>query len=281
MKKQLLMMFLSMGLLAPSSLHAYDVMPETVSLSDLKSKNLKALKKSSATMVNDMRGEAIRDIALSVGATAGMQHQYRKEYEAFLKTHEHQLDKVFDFEKLRLSAGVLPPVISQSFAHFEAQSDDFVRLGEKSFKIEKNARIVSSYPTWRDYLNMNIEVPELPQNGFLPKNAKERKIWDMAIEEGWEQGVLQAAAAWNNAMGELQRDYEGMQLYHILLLQGEITPSILSTTKLGNLVSDDGTVKNLDVTGIAIMEHAKFGADVGKTNGYLPTTAKTPTGKRM
>ncbi len=280
MNKILITKGIILALLTSSSIALAD---DDITLSDLRSGKIRQTQaKRSFTMADSMREEALRDIALSIGASAGLAHQFKKEYADILEKRGADLDKAFDFKSVRLSNGVLPPVISQSFSVYEAQSNDVVMIGEKNFKIEKPARIVSAYPTWRDYLQIKFEAPEIPQSNYMPRTKKERKIWDEAVEEGWELGKKQATEAWTTAFAELRRDYEGMLLYRTLLMQGKITPTLLSSTHLGTLVNEDGTVMSQGVQQIGIVQHSTFDRNQAVHNGASnPSTFKSKTGKRF
>ena len=100
--------------------------------------------------INGLRAEAIKDVALRLGSSSGLAAQFRV-YEQALENRSAELDKQYNFESLKLSAGVLPPVLSQSFSNYEKKDDNQVEIADKTFVIEAPAKFVSVYPTWRDY----------------------------------------------------------------------------------------------------------------------------------
>lgn len=269
--------FIACSQAVASEAHSY-------ALKDLKSGNIQKIQKerSDALAGDDLRLSAIREIALSVGASAGLAWQFQNSYEEMLVKEAKNLDAKFDFSKVKLSPGVLPPVISQSFDAYEAQSDDLVTIGTNVFKIEKPARIVSSYPTWRDYLKPNYSNVDLPPSGYMPKTKKERAVWDAAVEEGYEAGRLQAMESWRHSLGELHNDYEGMILYRTLLLQGKITPTVLSSRQLGTVVDESGRVMSLNVNQIGITAHSQFDRESADRNGSgRPAVYKSKSGKKF
>ncbi len=270
-------------LLLTAAAHA-DGIPATYTLNQLKSDNIKKVQRerSSSLTGNNMKLEAMREIALSVGASAGMAFEYDQIYSGMLTRRTNELDKEFDFEKLKLSAGVLPPVISQSFSPYEMKDSNLVRIGSNNFKIEKPARMVSAYPTWRDYLKPKLPSFDLPLSNYLPKNRKEKQVWDAAVQEGYRAGQRQAREAWRHSLGELQRDYTGMLLFRTLLLQGKITPTVLANNHLGTVVSEDGSAMSLDVNEIGIVSHSRFDKHSADKNGAKqPSVYMNSRGKRF
>lgn len=224
--------------------------------------------KSGALVQNNLRLEMLREVALGVGASAGLSYEYEKIYGETLKNRANDLDKEFNFEKLKLSAGIMPPVITQSHAPFQMEDDDTVLIGQATFKIEKKARMVSAYPTWRDYLKYTPQDFDLPPSPMLPKTAEESEIWNMAVKEGWLAGQKQANDMWKHSLGELQRDYNGMVLYRTLVYQGQISPTVAANSALGRVVSQDGTEMSLNVNQIQITDHSRF---IPFDDGVKPT----------
>lgn len=238
-------------------------------LESLQADNIARVQKerSSALANNDLRLEALREVALSVGASAGLAFQYDVLYKQILKERAAELDREYDFESIKLSAGVLPPVISQSFSVYEMENPNLVRIGSKNFKIEKPARMVSAYPTWRDYLKPTIPEFDMPLSGYLPKSKEEREVWNAAVSEGYAAGKKQATDAWQHSLGELRRDFDGMVLFRTLLLQGKLTPTVLANNNLGTVVSEDGKVMSLNVNEIGIVSHSRFVKSQADKNG--------------
>ena len=171
----------------------------------------------------------------------------------------------------------MPPVLSQGFANFNKESDDIVHISDKNFKIEAPARMVSTYPTWRDYLKLNIKPADLPSANFMPKTAREKRLWDATIKEGWEIGQKQASEMWNSSFATLNRDYEGMILYKQLLMQGAITPTVVATANLG--VTGNGTEMSVNHRVVRITNHAEFNNNQNNWKQEYPATYKAVTGE--
>jgi defect-in-organelle-trafficking protein DotC len=182
--------------------------------------------------VSEMRRQAIVEIASALGASGGLAYrmgQIRKDVDA----QATQLDQLFDFTKMTVSSGVLAPVLTEGLANYSQESPDQVRIADKIYKIEAPAKFVSVYPTWRSYLIFSFPNYDMPSAAYLPKNDKEKAIWDQAVKTGWQQGIEQANNIFEASYNRLERDYKGMIKYKILLAEGLITPTIISKQNLG------------------------------------------------
>ena len=115
---------------------------------------------------------------------------------------------------LKLSPGVLPPILSQAFGNYEKNLMTLVYISDKNFKIEEPARMVSVYPTWRDYIQLGFKPAELPSANFMPKTSAEKRLWDAEVKKrmgNWcETSQLKYGM---NQFAKLDRDYQGMILY--------------------------------------------------------------------
>ena len=80
---------------------------------------------------------------------------------------------------------------------------------------------------------MNFEKPEPPNNTLLPKTQIERDMWDDAIKKGWEAGVVQANNLLRENLGRLNRDFNGISLFHALKTQKIITAPTTAKANLG------------------------------------------------
>lgn len=176
----------------------------------------------------DIRGDAVREAALSYGARGGLAfrtYQVRKELEG----RSSYLDKVFDFRQLLIPApsGLLiePPVISeQQNAMIIGAGGQEAAVADRRYEININARIVSTARTWRNYLERDWGKVEDPPDILRPADEGEREKWVGWVREGWEQGTQQADEIFENDLNQLIADYNGMIRYRLLLAQGMVTP---------------------------------------------------------
>lgn len=175
---------------------------------------------------------AVKEIALSYGAQAGL-HWKSTQITKYLEIHAEELDKVFNFNALLMKHNVLPPVVAQYGKTYAIEDDNTVRISDKELKMLKPARFVSVAPSWRDYIHIQYGAPEQPPEKLLPRTAQEEAIWREAIQIGWELGIEQANAIFQNALSTLSQDFEGIVLYHTLHIQNMISAPYTETTNLG------------------------------------------------
>ena len=128
---------------------------------------------------------------------------------------------------------VVPPVIEESILSFNIANNNEIRLADKEIKIIKQARFVTTPPTWRDYIFISYQKPKVPSLAILPHNKDETSVWQSAVTTGWQQGVEQAHQNFETALRYLNRDYIGMSTYYTLLAQNMVSPPITATTNLG------------------------------------------------
>lgn len=183
--------------------------------------------------------KAVREIAMAYGAQAGL-HWKSTQITQYLDEHGDQLDKIFNFNALLMKHNVIPPVVSQYGKTYSIENDNTVRISDKELKMVRPARFVSVAPTWRDYIHIHFDPPDDPPESLLPESAYEESVWRECVQIGWEVGVEQAEAIFQNALSTLSQDFEGMILYHILHIQNMISAPYTETTNLGVTGNTEG-----------------------------------------
>ena len=88
---------------------------------------------------------------------------------------------------------VVPPVIEESRLSFNIANNNEIRLADKEIKIIKQARFVTTPPTWRDYIFISYQKPKVPSLAILPHNK-------VAL-----CGNLQSLQAGNKALSKLTK----------------------------------------------------------------------------
>ncbi len=155
----------------------------------------------------NMRQMALRQVAESAGMQAGLAHE-SKIINRHLQQHAQQMDKIFNFNNLLYKHYLLPPVIVQADNQIKISDDSrTIRAGGNSYRFIKQAQFVTVPPTWRDYLWMSYQAPELPDKSVLPKNDAEQKIWAYAVVKGWAEGIQQGLNIFKVNMHKLSRDF--------------------------------------------------------------------------
>ncbi len=210
--------------------------PPPPSLSELQSLP-KENKNIESGMPIDIRGDAMKESALSYGARGGLAwrtFEIRQEME----TRARYMDKVFDFRQLLIPAqsGLLiePPVISEQLdAMIIDSSGQNAAVADQVLNIGRNARIVSAPRTWRAYLERQWGDVSPPPDILRPENPLERDQWNAAVAEGWKAGVQQADDIFQTDLNKLVADYQGMIRYRTLLSQGMVSPPYALQTDRG------------------------------------------------
>jgi defect-in-organelle-trafficking protein DotC len=188
--------------------------------------------KPSSNEVTAMRADALKDVAMGLGAQSGL-HWRSEQINAQLTEKSKTLDQTYDFEQLLLPHNVLPPVLNEARQTLKLDGPDTIRLADMTYEIESQAKFVTTVPTWRDYLWMDYPQPPKPDSGILPHNSKEIDLWRKYVEEGWGKGIEQAIQIYSDNLSRLERDYTGMVLYRTLRAQNIVSAPFVSRTELG------------------------------------------------
>jgi len=191
-----------------------------------------------------IRQKAVKDAAQAMGMQAGLANESRK-IDAYLDSQSTYLDQIYNFNMLMYKRNILPPVIeaNQTSVHIGDNGDD-IRIAGKTYRIIRQVKFVTTPPTWRDYLYMHFNDPDIPNKVLLPKDSTEKAIWSQNIAYGWNEGIKQAANIFEIQNSTLERDYEGMVLYKNLMIKHMISPYYISKTYKG--ITGDGNHMVID-----------------------------------
>lgn len=191
------------------------------------SKNSK--KKQKLTRIKAM---ALQEIALSLGAQAGLAYRANL-INKDLTAQARRLDTIFNFNALVLEHNILPPVLLEGRNILNLADDQSIRISDRTYRISRQARFITTPPTWREYLWMDYKKPEFPNQTLLPKNKVEREVWCTYVAKGWNNGVEQANTILEESTARIKEDYSGMILYRKLLAMNMVSPPFVSHTNLG------------------------------------------------
>jgi defect-in-organelle-trafficking protein DotC len=176
----------------------------------------------------DIRKESQREAALSYGARGGLaarSHEINKE----IDDRASYMDRVYDFRQLLMAAPsgfmIEPPIISESLRALLIEGDgQKAAVADAIYRINENVRIVSAPRNWRQYLERTWGEVEEPPEILRPKDEVERKEWRINVKKGWDEGVDQADAVFEQDLNRLQMEFTGMVRYRQLLAQGMVSP---------------------------------------------------------
>lgn len=205
--------------------------------------------------LGNLRHKALKDSAMSVGAQGALAWSSQKINKRLEKNSKY-LDTIYNFSGMMLSHGVIPPVLEEGNNALNLADPDTIRVADKMYKIVLQARFATTPPNWREYLLLPFLKPELPHGTLLPKDDEEQKVWRRAVCLGWEKGIEQANAIFEQNLARLRRDYKGMALYRKLLQQRMISPPFVSRTELG--ITGDGNNMRINDQVLRIVEHPQL-----------------------
>lgn len=231
-------------LLAGCSSSSNTMMGDTTSLAGLQAMaDTRVSGPRTRASMGRIREMALQEIALSLGAQSGLAWR-AKAIDDELTKQARILDTIYDFNSLILEHNVLPPVLLEGRSTLNLADTQTIRLSDRTYKIAKQARFITTPPTWRQYLWMGFKQPEYPNMTLLPKNNEERAVWRKCIVKGWQQGVEQANIIMEENVARIKEDFVGMILYRKLLAMNIVSPPYVAHTDLG--VTGDGSEIHID-----------------------------------
>lgn len=179
-----------------------------------------------------IREMALRETALSLGAQAGLAWRAKIIDEELVK-ETRRLDAIFDFNALILPHNILPPVLLEGRNTLNLADTQNIRISDRTYKVAKQAKFITTPPNWRYYLWMDYQKPDYPNVTLLPKTKEEQQIWKQCVERGWKNGIDQANTILEESSARIKEDFKGMILYRKLLAMNMISPPYVSHTELG------------------------------------------------
>lgn len=188
--------------------------------------------------VSKIRLDALKETAMSIGAQGGLSYR-AQQINTISARNEEQLSKIFYFNQLILDHNILPPVLQESKQSLQLNSPVLLRTSDRTYHILRQAKFVTTPPTWRDYLWLHYDRPPVPDNTLLPKNKEERHIWVKYTRLGWLTGVQQANTIYANNLARLKADYQGMLLYRRLLTQNMVSKPFVAKSEMGITSNED------------------------------------------
>ncbi|EJJ7910312.1 type IV secretory system conjugative DNA transfer family protein [Salmonella enterica] len=173
--------------------------------------------------ISETRWKMLTDAGRTLGFRGG---KARRSWELIqaLNSRESTLNALYDFRPLISPEGWLPPVIdeAQDVAHI---TPDQIRTSSHIWTIIRPERFVSNPPGWRDWLLKGLSTTATPgtEGSVVPEDRTQRKVWEMALRQGWQEGRQNADLTLEANQKRLTRDFRGMMLYSLLWRQGMIT----------------------------------------------------------
>ena len=233
-------------------LDAYDNDPLAAAQSDEEAHSTAASdsdNKSTGAFSN-MRTDAVREAALSVGTQAGLYVRYNV-INTILDSTGRELDTAFNFKPLAILDGrVLPPVISEARNAIRVDAQGRVAYSSSTtWSMEAPAKIVTAVPDWHTYLQQHFADVDMEHDVhplLLPRTKEERALWRKSVASGWKDGVRQANAIFSRGLFALLRDLKGMMRYHMLEKRRVVRKAHLAEGRKGVVLSNGGKTLSVD-----------------------------------
>jgi defect-in-organelle-trafficking protein DotC len=205
--------------------------------------NSKYTRIQSKKKMGRIREMALKEMALSLGAQGGLAWR-SKIIDEGLTRQTRNLDTIYDFNSLILEHNILPPVLLEGRNTLNLADAQSIRISDRTYKVSKQARFITTPPNWRQYLWMDYVKPEAPNVSLLPKTKAEKEVWCSFTEKGWKNGIDQANIILEENISRIKEDFGGMILYRKLLAMNMVSPPYVSHTDLG--VTGDATEIHID-----------------------------------
>lgn len=203
----------------------------------------KQLGKPNLPAMGKIREMGLKETALSLGAQSGLAARARVIDEQLI-AQARRLDAIYNFNSLILEHNVLPPVLLEGQNTLNLANAQSIRISDRTYKVAKQARFITTPPNWRQYLWMDFNKPESPNVTLLPKTREEKLLWKQYVAKGWKNGMEQADRILEESVARIKEDFHGMILYRKLLAMNMVSAPYVSNTDLG--VTGDGDEIRID-----------------------------------
>jgi len=192
-------------------------------LNDITNPDSKFYRSQGTFSSSKAQNAVIEQAARGVGIRAGFAAEADKINQVMMKQYRRIMDRHYNFKGLLLQNGnVVPPVITQIQGVRELPNSRYLYTAQVQYEIVKEPRLTTLPPSWMDYALLPVRSVRPPTNIELSNNA-EKALWADAAEAGWEEGTREARRAYIDAMNILDRDYQGMRLYHGMAQRGDVS----------------------------------------------------------
>jgi defect-in-organelle-trafficking protein DotC len=202
---------------------------------------IKGSKSGGKHSMSKIREMGLKEIALSLGAQSALAWRAKFIDDELIK-QARNLDAIYDFNSIILEHNILPPVLLEGRNTLNLADAQTIRVSDRTYKVSKQARFITTPPNWRQYLWMDYKKPEYPHGTLLPKTKEERSVWVHYIDKGWTNGVEQANVILEESIARIKEDFTGMILYRKLLAMNMVSPPYVSNTDLG-VTGDGGEIR--------------------------------------
>lgn len=192
--------------------------------------------------LNRLREDTIVKAARTYAAQAALAWRYDQINNVVLDKYAGALDKAVSFRPFMEQGVILIPSVLESRDDEQLKDSVLTRINA-SFVVDEEAVIVTSIPTFRDYLVREFSKPTELHPALLPANEDEEILWDKGQQQGWEIGLNQAVEIFTDGFNEMERDLIGRVTYLKLKSLNMIGNAELQVTRAG--VTFNGRAMNV------------------------------------
>ncbi len=205
------------------------------------------------------RYSAMEERAFAWGAQSGLARR-SWEISQLLSKYSPQLDRIYRFNQLTMRQDgfvIMPPVIQETTAAFSLrEGGKRAATANRIIRIIEKGRIISGTPDWRAYLKREWPTPTMPVSVLFPKTSDEKKMWNGWIAEGWAAGFRMAEDTYRSDLTRLERVFQGIIAFQILLRKRMISPPIIDVSS--KPVTGGGDTMRVSEVKISITDSAKL-----------------------
>lgn len=220
-------------------------------LSEIKGRSQSDMAKDESVQ---LRAESLKQEALRVGAQSGLAYRYGMLMD-YCDSVEPKINVVWNLSQFVRDVHLLIPAVIEVRDQFTKEGGEIRRV-RTGITVTEEADVISSTPTWRDYVYQRYDVPDLPHESLYPLGEVEESIWKSALKQGWEAGIFQADANFQDRVNQLTRAVEGRYQYLTLEARGMFTPADLKV--VNSQVTFQGRTMNVGEQIITVRNQGNF-----------------------
>jgi defect-in-organelle-trafficking protein DotC len=260
MNKTILALLVSLMVVQPAFAADASVSPQPKELGELLQKN------QTVDAASEAKIKAVREEAMVLGGIGGFVYEC-KIITQKLNSRSLELTRIYNFQSLLTSNGVMLPVIEEARDKVTIEEQTITSAGG-IYRIVKPARFVRIAPTYRDYLlsGLNCEKEEKKEAVFsFQLKSVSPQAWDEGVKLGWETGRERARITLEDNLAKLNRDYLGMIKFRRLEMLGAIQMPVIAQAKFNARIAP-----NKIETGVRSMTIEKQSKFVFDANHWKP-----------
>ncbi|NNB34018.1 type IV secretory system conjugative DNA transfer family protein [Pseudomonas fragi] len=201
-----------------------------------------------------LRTDALRQEGLRVGAQTALAYRYGMIMD-YLEAVEPKLNVAFNFAQFVRDGHLLIPAITEVRDQY-TKENGLVHRVKAGYTVQEEAQVVSSVPTWRDYVYQRYDKPELPHEALFPRDDFETSEWKRSLLEGWNAGIYQADEMFKDRVNQLTKAVEGRHQYVTLESRAMFSPADLKV--VNSQVTFQGRTMNVGEQIIGIGQLGNF-----------------------